>query len=284
MFAAVLALAAAAPGDTHTLKWKLDEGEVFYNTVTVGMDQTIEFLGQKVDQKVTMKTVLKFKVKSVTGDTRVVEMTYLEHKIDSGLPGFNVGDKLKGVTFTAALDKNLKVTKLDGYDKFLAAVAGEDDEQKALMKALMPESSIRQLPSQMFAVGSGKPVAVGEGWKSEEKSALGGLGSIETKQAFTLEGVKDGVATVSEKADLTFKPGGGDAGLPFKITKADLKVEKYAGMHTFDIKAGRATDTKVDMTMVGTMTLSAAGTDIDAKLSIKMTTVGVISDKNPVAD
>ncbi len=61
----VLALLLAAPGDAHTLQWKLKEGDVFYNKTSVNMDQTIEVMGQTIDQTITMKTVLKFKVKTV---------------------------------------------------------------------------------------------------------------------------------------------------------------------------------------------------------------------------
>ena len=67
MFAAttLALLLAAAPGETYTLKWKLKEGDVFYNKTAVKMDQTIEVAGQMIEQKIGMKTVLKFKVKSV---------------------------------------------------------------------------------------------------------------------------------------------------------------------------------------------------------------------------
>ena len=98
MFAAttLALLLAAAPGETYTLKWKLKEGDVFYNKTAVKMDQTIEVAGQMIDQKIGMNTVLKFKVKSVNSGSTVVEMTFLENKIDAqGLPGANIGEKLK---------------------------------------------------------------------------------------------------------------------------------------------------------------------------------------------
>jgi hypothetical protein len=285
MFAAVLALAVAAPGDNYAIEWKLKEGDTFFNKVDVTMDQEVEFLGQKVEQKVTMKTVLRFKVKSVKDGATVVEMTYLDNKIDAaGLPGFNAADKLKNVTFTVTLDKDRKVTKLEGYDKFLDALADGDEDQKKLMKAMMPESAVRQMPGQIFAIGPGKPVAVGDTWKRNEKIALGAIGNLETKQDFKLDEVKGDVATFSEKADLKFAAGEGDDSLPFKITKADLKADKYSGTHKFDVKLGRAAESKVDMTLSGTMTIAVAGQTIDAKLAIKMTTTNVISDKNPIVD
>ena len=180
MFAATtLALLLAAPGDTYTLQWKLKEGDVFYNKIAIAMDQTIEVMGQEMDQKIEMKTVLKFKVKSVKAGATVVEMTYLENKIDAqGLPGVNIGDKLKDVTFTATLNDKMEVTKLEGYDKFLDAISDGDDAQRKLMKAMMPETTIRQSLGQTFALTPAKPVAVGDKWDRTDKMALGPLGNV----------------------------------------------------------------------------------------------------------
>jgi hypothetical protein len=287
MFTApVLLVLAAAPGDTYPLQWKLKAGDTFYNKTTVDMDQSIEVMGQKIPQKVSVKTVVRFKVKSADPKATVVEMTYLENKIDAqGLPGANIGDKLNNITFTATLNDKMEVTKLEGYDKFVEALADGDEAQKALMKAMMPESAIRQAFSQTFVVGPGKPVAVGETWTRTDKVGLGPLGNVETKSEFKLTGVKGDAAAIDVKGDLTFKAGdGGDAGLPFKVTKADLKADKFSGAHTFDLKAGRVSASKVEMAMSGTMTIEAAGQKIDARLSQKMSTVSTVTDKNPIKD
>jgi len=288
MFAATtLALVlAAAQGDTHTLKWKLKEGDVFYNKTAVTMDQSFEVAGMSIDQKIEMKTVLRFRVKSAKSNATVVDMTFLENKIDAqGLPGFNIGNKLKDVTFTATLDDKMKVTKLEGYDKFLEAITEGDESQKKMMKAMMPETTIRQSFGQTFMIAPDKPVAVGDKWDRSDKMSLGPLGNVETKSAFKLDSVKGDVATISMKGDLTFKAGeGGDAGLPFKIEKADLKAENFAGTHKFDMKAGRLTESKMEMEMGGTMTIAAAGMTVDAKMKQKMTTTGVVTDKNPIVD
>jgi hypothetical protein len=287
MFAATtLALLLAAPGDTYPLQWKLKEGDVFYNKIAIAMDQTIEAMGQEIDQKIEMKTVLKFKVKSVKSGATVVEMTYLENKIDAqGLPGVNIGDKLKDVTFTATLNDKMEVTKLEGYDKFLDTISGGDDSQRKLMKSMMPETTIRQSLGQTFALTPAKPVAVGDKWDRTDKMALGPLGNVQTKSAFKLDSVKDDLATISMKGELEFKAGeGGDTGLPFKITKADLKAEKFTGTHKFDMKLGRLSEMKIEMQMGGTMSIDVAGNKIDAKLKQKMTTTGVVTEKNPIVD
>jgi len=249
------------------------------------MDQTIEVAGQMMDQKIEMKTVLKFKVKSNKPGSAIVEMTFLENRVDAqGLPGANIGNKLKDVTFTATLDDKLKVAKLEGYDKFLDAVSDGDAAQKKLMKAMLPETTIRQSFGQTFMIAPDKPVAVGDKWDRTDKMALGPLGNVETKSAFKLEAVKDDVATISMKGDLTFKSSDADAGLPFKISKAELKAEKFTGAHKFDLKTGRLTNSKIEMEMAGTMTIEAAGQTIDAKLKQKVTTTGIVTEKNPIVD
>jgi len=287
MFAAhVLALCLAAPpADTVNLQWKLKEGDVFFNKTSVDMDQKVEVMGQKIDQKVTMKTVMKFKVKSAKEGATVVDMTILEYKMDAtGLPGLNVAEKLKGVTFTTTLNEKMEVTKLEGYDKFIEAVGGESEEQKNLMKAVLPEAAFKQMMSQTFVIGPGKPVAPGDSWKRKTAMAMGPIGNVEVDESFKLEAVKGDVATISEKADMKFKAGDADGGLPFKITKADLKADKFNATHKFDTKLGRMTESRVDMEMSGDMTISVAGNSIDAKLSQKMKTTTEITDKNPIVD
>jgi hypothetical protein len=286
MFTApILTLLLVGAPNEYTLQWKLKENDIFYNKTSIVMDQTIEAMGQTGKQKITIDTALKFKVKSAREGTTVVEMTYLENKIDApGLPGVNVGDKLKGISFTATLNDKMEVTKLEGYDKFLDALSEGDENQRKLLKAMMPEATIRQMFGQTFVLAPAKPVAIGDTWNRTDKMALGPLGSVEAKGSFKLDSVKDNIATVTVKGDLSFKAGDGGEGLPFKITKADLKADKFNGTHKFDMKLGRVIETKVEMEMSGTMTIAVAGQSIDAKLSQKMTAVGTISDKNPVKD
>src|SRR2546430_1367765 len=125
------------------------------------------------------------------------------------------------------------------------------------MKAMMPEAAVQQMFGQTFVIAPAKPVAVGDKWNRTTKVALGPLGNVEIKEDLKLDAVKGDLATVSVKGDLSFKAGDADGGLPFKITKADLKAEKFAGTHSFDMKTGRITESKADIEMGGTMTISA---------------------------
>jgi hypothetical protein len=152
------------------------------------------------------------------------------------------------------------------------------------MKAMMPETTIRQSFGQTFLIAPDKKVGIGDKWDRTDKMALGPLGNFETKSAFTLESVKGNIATISMKGNMSFKEGGADTGLPFKISKADLKAEKFTGSHKFDMKAGRLSESKMEMVMSGTMTIEAAGMTIDAKMKQKVSMTGVVTEKNPIVD
>jgi hypothetical protein len=289
MLTATLALAlAVAPAQSGpvTLKWSLKEGDLFYAKTVQDMDMSLGVLGMNQDIKQKMTTVLRFKVKSASAGATVVEMTYVEFSADGGgIPGIaGIGEKLKGATITATLNDKLKVTKVDGYDKFIDSLSGGDENQKAMLKVIMSEATVQQMFSQTFAVAPGKPVAVGDTWTDSDKLSMGPLGDFGLKQMFKLESVTDGVAKISSKVEMDFKPGGGGGALPFKITKADLKADKFGGIYSFDIKSGRLKEAVVDGSIGGSMTASANGQDIEITMKIKTKGTTTVTDKNPVRD
>jgi hypothetical protein len=282
-----LALALApAQADGVNLKWSLKEGDTFYVKTVQDMDMTIGVMGQNIDQKQKGTNVVRFRVKSAKPGATVVEMTTIAFQMDAALPGAGgLTEKMKGLNFTVTLDDKMEVTKLEGYDKFLDAIGGDDENQRKLMATLIPEATFRQMISQTFVISPGKPVKVGDTWTKSDELSMGPLGSFALKQTFTLNEVDGGVAKIGSKADLKFKAAaGGGGGLPFKITKADLKADKFTGTYDFDTKAGRLKEATADGTMSGTMTASAGGQEIEISMKIKMKANTTVTDRNPVKD
>ena len=110
------------------------------------------------------------------------------------------------------------------------------------------------------------------------------MGDFILKQTFKLDSVSGGIAKVSSKVEMEFKPGAGGGAFPLKITKADLKADKFVGTYAFDIKAGRLQDSTADGSIAGTMTASAMGQEIEISMKIKMKSGTTITEKNPVRD
>jgi len=286
--ALALTLTPAQAGGPVTLKWSLKEGDTFYAKSAVTQNQAMGFMGQNIEFTIEITMVTRFRVKSVGSAGTVIELTYTDMKMDAkGLPIPGLGDlgsRLKGATVTATLNQKGDVTKVEGHEKMLEKVAPDEGTRK-MLGSIVSEASVKEMIGQALPPLPDKPVKVGDTWADTTKMPLSGIGTINSKTTFKLEELTGTTAKVGMTGTVTFKAGeGGDPGLPFKITKADLKTDKFTGTRTIDVKAGRLKDAKTEMSLSGTMTISAGGNDIDATIKQKTTTTTTVTDKNPVTD
>jgi hypothetical protein len=287
----VLCVASARADDTVPLKWSLKEGDKFFVKGVTDMDMGMTFAGQTVDIQMKITAVQRFKVLSTKSDSTTVEMTMLSMDMTAGGAGSNipglgaVGERMKGAVLTAVLDENMSVTKIEGYNKFIDKVAGDDDASRSLMKQQFSEATIRQMFSQVFSFGNNKPVKVGDTWPRTEKMAVGGLDAA-VKMKYKLDSVSDGIAKLGWTGDLTFKAGAALPGLPegVKVDNFEMKVDKFGGTTKFDTKIGRMAESTQDATMNGSMTLELGGQKIDLTMKIKMKQNMNVVDKNPIKE
>jgi hypothetical protein len=294
--ALVLAVAvapAARADEPVTLKWNLKEGETLFAKGVTNMDMTMGILGMDVEMKMKMTGVQRYKILSVKQGETKIEMTILalEMKTDAAgmeLPGLgDVNDKLKGATVTAVLNDEFEVKKIEGRAKFIEKIAGDDKMMQKLIEAQFSDAALGQMVTQVFAFAPKKPIKVGETWNRTDKMPAAGIGEAEVKQKFKLDSVKGDVANLTIDAEMKFKQGdGGLPGLPegVKISKFDLKADKFTGTAKFDTKLGRLTENKQKMDLSGSISMSVGGQDIDVKMKIKSVTDSTVSDKNPITD
>ncbi len=269
------------------LKWSLKEGDAFYATTTQEVNQKIQVMGQEIEQKIKMVTVAKFEVQSVKSTATVVKMTYTKVTMEGGVAAQGAGaitDRFKGASLTATFDKSFEITKLEGFDKFLDKLSDGDDMMRKLFKGLMPESAIRLLFTQVFVPAPGDKLPIGEKWTRTDKVPLSGIGELTNKTKFTLDSVKDGIATIKSTAETELKAGEANDDLPFKIKKTDLKSDDVKGTILFDTKAGRLKSSTTTMRMKGSMTMEIQNMEIEAKLDQTAVTKVEVTEKNPVRD
>jgi hypothetical protein len=288
-----LTVATSAAGqESVTLKWTLKEGDTFYAKSVADMDLSMTVAGMDIDLKMKVSSVQRFKVLAAKPGATTVEMTMQDMKMEmeglpGGVPGLgDIGDRIKGATITATLDDDMQVTKVQGYDKFLDKLAGDDEAVRKQMKGQFSEAAVGQMVSQVFSFAPKKAVKVGDTWTRTDKMPTG-VGDAAVKQTFKLAGVENGVAKIGVTADMTFKAA--DAGFPglppgVKVSKFDMKADKIAGTVLFDAKAGRLKETKQDMNLNGAITMSANGMDIEMTMKIKGVQTTTVTDKNPVVD
>jgi hypothetical protein len=289
----VLCFATASAQESVTLKWKLEEGTAFYANNVTDMDMSMKILNMDVDMKMKITAVQRFKILSAKPGATTVEMTMQRMDMDvkadalpGGIPGLGaIGERVKGATLTATLDAKQNVTKLEGYEKFLDKLAGDDEMVRKQMKQQFSEEAVKQMFSQVFAFAPDKPVKVGESWTRTDKMPTAGVEAT-VKQKYKLESVSNGVAKIAVSGDLSFKAGKGFAGLPegVEVSKFDMKADKYTGTLLFDTKAGRLTENKLDMDMRGDMTIGVGGQSVEMSMKIKARQNTTVSDKNPAKD
>jgi len=292
--AAVLATAGTGAAQDVTLKWNLKEGTTFYAKTLADMDIEMSVAGQDIKMPMKVTQVQRFKVLSASGSATKVEMTMQDMSMEMGGPlagaaggaVAGLGEKVKGATITATLNDKMEVTKVEGADKFLDKLA-PDDMTRAMMKGMFSEAAVGQMFTQVFVFAPEKPVKPGESWTRTDKMPTGGFGEGAVKQKYTLKSVTGGVAAIDLTGDVTFKAGDGAIpGLPpgVKVSKFDMKADKFGGSLNFDTAAGRLKDAKQTMNMSGTMAISANGMGLEMAMKMKVTQTTTITDKNPVKD
>src|SRR5262245_32202188 len=153
-WAAVLALAgAAAPASAKDdLKWKLKEKDTFYITSTRTTQETLTLMGRAVKREVKIETESRFKVKKVGKEGTVLEQEYTEAKVEqtgdlepaekTGLG--DMGERLKGATFTITLNPAGKVTKVEGYEDLIKKLTKDNKDAGKLYRLIYPEETFRR--------------------------------------------------------------------------------------------------------------------------------------------
>lgn len=289
----VVTTASGQDQEAVTVKWSLKDGETFYAKSVTNMDMSMGILGMNVDLTMKQSTVQRFKVVSVKSGATTIEMTILEMSMDAaglpgGVPGLGmVGEKIKGAKLTAVLDEQMQVTKLIGYDKFIDKIVGDDDGLRTQMEAQLSEAMVGQMVSQAFTSVPPMPVKAGDTWERTTKVPAAGVGDATVKEKYTFDGVTNGMAKISVVGDMKFKAGkGGLPGVPpgVKISKFDMKADQYKGTQTFDLKAGRLKEGKLDMVMRASLAMSANGMDLDMTMKIKAKSTTKITSTSPIVD
>lgn len=272
----------ASAADPVALRWKLAKGDTFFVRTVNEMQQTVGVLGQNMEQNQTSTSVARFKVTDAADGGLTLEQTITKVDIVGNLPGAaDQAGKMKGATLTFKLDKEYKVTEVAGYDKYLEQISGGNDEAAKVLRAATSEEALKVTVEDLLNPGPGKPVAPGDKWARETKLPLGPLGNFAVNARYTLDGVDGGAAKVSYDADASFTPGKGGDGLPFQITKGELKADKYTGSLVFDAAAGRLKESSQNVKLGGSLTVSAMGQEIELTFQQTLKVTGTVTATDP---
>ncbi len=279
------AVPAPAVGQTK-LEWKFNKGDVFYQKSDTMVKQAMTIMGMKIDQDMDNSTIASFTVVDKLNDGSVV----LEQKIEEiGVKNAGVGapigqmlQQMKGASFKITLSPKLKVTKFEGYEDLMKKIGGDDPVAGRMLRAMMTEDTLKKSVEEAFAFVPDAPVKKGDSWERQMEVPLGPLGALNATNKYTYEGQEKGLEKISVVSNMKYTaPKDGDGGLPFKISKGDLKADNAKGTIYFDAAKGRLAESEMKMKLKGSLTISAMGNELTMDMEQDQTVKITVTTEKP---
>lgn len=293
--------AAPAPaGDKVALKWKFEKDKPFYQELTTKTQQDMKVMGMDVKQTQDQTFFFSWQFKDEDKDKNTVVTQKIEGvkltinvagnpiTFDSTNPtGANTAlseffRALVGSEFRLTLDKDAKVTKVEGRDDFLKKLTQANQQMEGLLKQILSEEALKQMADPTFGVTPPNEVAKGDTWKRDSTLNLGPIGSYKGEYTYKYEGQDEknkDLAKISVTTTLNYQPPTDAAAqLPFKIKGAELKSKNGKGTIFFDTKKGRLDKSEQRIELDGKLKIEIAGMETEVTLTQTQDTTVNTSD------
>jgi hypothetical protein len=297
----VLGLPVAAQ-DKADLKWKFEKDKTFYQTMTTETTQQIKVMNMDMNQKqnqtfyfswTTLEQdkdknwIIRQKIDGVKMDIEIGGNKISYDSTNPGTANNPLSDFFKalvGSEFKITLNPDMKVTRIEGRDKFLEKLVGVNPQMKPLLDQLLSDEALKQMAEASFSVVPNKEEKKGGSWKRDSKLNLGPIGTWDNTYEYTLNEIKGDLATIGVKTTMKYERPGDNvaAGLPFRIKSADLKTEKADGTIQFNTKAGRVESVDMSQSLKGKLSIEIGTMTTEVELSQTQKTTVKTSDKDPI--
>jgi hypothetical protein len=306
---ALVGLTAAAPApDTTTLKWKFEKDKPFYqemlsdttqNMKVAGSEiknvqkQTFYFSWTPVEQDKDGNWILKQKIEGVKMKIEISGSPPIDYdSTKEGAANTPLGDFFKvlvGSEFKLTIDKDMKVTKIEGREDFIKKLGGANPQMEPLLKQILSEDALKEMADPTFAAIKTSEIKVGDTWNRPSKFDMGPIGKYVNDYKYTYQGKDQANAKLDRiKVDTTVKYEKPDdaafaGGLPFKIKTAELTPKNPTGYILFDNEKGRVENSESNLELSGKLGIEIGGQTTNVELSQTQKTSSKTTDTNPIA-
>jgi hypothetical protein len=304
-----LALPAFGQDQPASLKWKFEKDKPFYQEMTTKTKQTMKVMNSDVVQDQEQTFIFSWTPVNQEKDGGwTIKQTIEGVKMKINIGGQNIeydstkdtnatnplGDffkQLVGSSFTLTLDKDMKVTKVEGRSEFIKKLVTANPQMEPLLNQILSEQALKEMADPTFAAVPNSDKKKGETWDKDSKLDMGPIGTYENKYKYTYEGKNTEGSDQDKKLDkikvettLKYTPPGEAANspLPFKIKSADLTSKNANGTILFNVDKGRIESSKQSLTLSGKLKIEIGGQTTDVDLTQDQTTEVKTTDTNPV--
>ncbi len=280
-----ISLIAFVPGaDEQPLRWKFAKGDVFFLKTESSSINTTSANGRGLTKEKEQKSWYKYTV--VLVDEKVIVIDRVTERSETNgkptvIPG---GGNWDGVVVTFTLDKNYKVQKVDGIEKGILKVAGDNDELRKFMTATVSAEVLAMGVETHFRGLPTKPVKIGDEWSRVFTQPVPGMGSLQFDAIYKYSHSEKGIETISFKGSVKLLPGKADPDAPISIKKAEFTADEYAGDYIFDSKTGRLQSHSLTSKVTGKMTFSSKDKEFEATSIETSKTKFLYTDKSLLKD
>lgn len=285
-------------GTSHAqvkLERKWPEGaKLTYETV-VKVEQVMSIMGMDIETQTEQTVTSSYNVGKRRDDGNLpVESKVESMKASFSLPGginfdydstqenqaadppfdsiLDAMDAAAKTQYTIVFDKDLKVSAIEGAEKLLDQLQQKNPDVAELLKSTLSAEGLKQRVNEEFSTLPPALVRPGESWTSASTQDLGGGQKLTFERTYTYEGTeqRDGktLDKITSKSNSVRYEQDPNAAGPAKVTASDLKIESSEGLMLFDRESGKVVENKESNRMVGTMTISVAGQELETNLEL----------------
>ncbi len=262
-----LILALLAPGaDAVPLQWKLAKGDVFYLKTESTSSSTTKGNGRELTKEKEQKSWYKYTVVRVDEKFVVIDRVTERSETNGKPTAIAGGGNWDGVVVTFTFDKNYKVQKVDGIEKGILKVAGDNAELLKHMTATVSAEVLAMGVETHFRGLPTKPVKIGDEWSRIFTQPVPGMGSLQFDAIYKYSQSQKDIETISFKGSVKLLPVKADPDAPFSIKKAEFTADEYSGDYIFNSKTGRLLSHSLTSKVSGKMTLASKDNEFEATL------------------
>jgi hypothetical protein len=311
-FALLCGLALVVPAsaqDKADLKWKLEKGKTFFQTMTTKTKQTMKVQGTEVIQNQDQTFYFQWTVHDVKDGEVIIKQKIIGLKMSIDIGGSKINfdstskqdntnnplakffQALNNNEFTLTLStkdvtKGIQVTKIEGQEQFRKNLIGANPQMEALLKNILSDQALKEMAEPTFNALPNKEVTKGEAgkWTRKSELSMGPIGKYETTYTYTYEGKEKNLDKISVSTDLKYTPPTEkeSVGLPFKIKDATLKSKSSSGTLLFDPAKGWVVSSDTKLTIEGSLTIEIGGQGTKVDLTQEQETKVTTEEKNPI--
>jgi hypothetical protein len=186
--------------------------------------------------------------------------------------------KLVGAEFTATIDKNSKVERVDGGKEFIGKIAAGSQQMDSLLRRILTDDALKEMCDPTKNMVPDAPKKQGENWTKESTVSLGPIGSYSVKYTFTYAGPDKDLDKIDVQTELKYnapdpKKEGAGEGLLFRIKSGTLesvgpdgKTGPGKGTILYNPKTGRIESVDITVKLKGKLTVTIGSTDTEVEL------------------